>query len=96
MPPSKLYLLNDNFKEVRQQALQFALANKKQFPIIKTDEKSRIWLSWNTKFDTLEAVDIDDRVKDKIVIFVEKGKIAKHGIETIRKVCYKNIEKHLK
>lgn len=39
-----------------------------QFPTIKTDEKSRVWLSWNTKFDTLEAVDIDDRVKDKIVI----------------------------
>ena len=37
-----------------------------------------------------------EKKKDKIVIFVEKGKIAKHGIETIRKVCYKNIEKHLK
>jgi len=38
------------------------------FPPISTDERGRIWLSWNTKFDTLEATEIDDRVKDKIVI----------------------------
>ena len=38
------------------------------FPAISTDERGRIWLAWNTKFDTLEATEIDDRVKDKIVI----------------------------
>jgi adenylate cyclase len=38
------------------------------FPPISTDERGRIWLSWNTKFDTLEATEIDARVKDKIVI----------------------------
>jgi len=38
------------------------------FPPISTDERGRIWLSWNTKFDTLEATEIDDRVRDKIVI----------------------------
>ena len=38
------------------------------FPPISTDERGRIWLSWNTKFDTLEATEIDVRVKDKIVI----------------------------
>ena len=39
-----------------------------QFPAITTDERARIWLSWNNKFDTIEAIEIDDRVKDKIVI----------------------------
>ena len=38
------------------------------FPAISTDERGRIWLAWNTKFDTLEATEIDSRVKDKIVI----------------------------
>jgi len=38
------------------------------FPAINTDERGRIWLAWNTKFDMLEATEIDDRVKDKIVI----------------------------
>ena len=38
------------------------------FPAISTDERGRIWLAWNTKFDTLEATEIDDRVKDKIVV----------------------------
>ena len=38
------------------------------FPAISTDERGRIWLAWNTKFDTLEATDIDNRVKDKIVV----------------------------
>ena len=39
-----------------------------QFPPIGTDEHGRIWLSWNNKFDHIEATEIDDRVKDKIVI----------------------------
>jgi adenylate cyclase len=38
------------------------------FPAISTDERGRIWLAWNTKFDTLEATEVDARVKDKIVI----------------------------
>jgi adenylate cyclase len=38
------------------------------FPAISTDERGRIWLAWNTKFDTLEATEIDQRVKEKIVI----------------------------
>jgi adenylate cyclase len=38
------------------------------FPAISTDERGRIWLAWNTKFETLEATEIDDRVKDKIVV----------------------------
>ena len=38
------------------------------YPAIDTDERGRIWLSWNTKFNTLEATEIDVRVKDKIVI----------------------------
>ena len=38
------------------------------FPAIDTDERGRIWLSWNTKFKTLEATEINARVKDKIVI----------------------------
>jgi len=38
------------------------------FPAIPTDERGRIWLSWNTKFETVEATQIDNRVKDKIVI----------------------------
>jgi len=38
------------------------------FPAIPVDERGRIWLSWNTKFKTLEATEINARVKDKIVI----------------------------
>ena len=38
------------------------------FPAIPVDERGRIWLAWNNKFDTLEATEIDSRVKDKIVI----------------------------
>jgi adenylate cyclase len=38
------------------------------YPAIDTDERGRIWLAWNTKFDTLEATEIDSRVADKIVI----------------------------
>jgi len=38
------------------------------YPAIDTDERGRIWLAWNTKFKTLEATDINARVKDKIVI----------------------------
>jgi len=38
------------------------------YPAISTDERGRIWLAWNTKFETLEATEIDDRVRDKIVI----------------------------
>jgi adenylate cyclase len=38
------------------------------FPAISTDERGRIWLAWNTKFNILEATDIDNRVADKIVI----------------------------
>jgi adenylate cyclase len=38
------------------------------FPAISTDERGRIWLAWNTKFNTLEATEIDNRVADKIVI----------------------------
>jgi adenylate cyclase len=39
-----------------------------QFPPIATDERGRIWLSWNNNFDKMEATEIDDRVKDKIVV----------------------------
>ena len=39
-----------------------------QFPTIKTDERSRIWIGWNNKFQSMDATEIDDRVKDKIVI----------------------------
>ena len=38
------------------------------YPRIETDERGRIWLAWNTKFNTLEATEIDNRVADKIVI----------------------------
>ena len=38
------------------------------YPAIDTDERGRIWLAWNTKFKTLEATEINARVKDKIVI----------------------------
>ena len=38
------------------------------FPAISTDERGRVWLAWNNKFETLEATEVDDRVRDKIVI----------------------------
>jgi adenylate cyclase len=38
------------------------------YPAIDTDERGRVWLAWNTKFNTLEATEIDNRVADKIVI----------------------------
>lgn len=39
-----------------------------QFPPIATDQNGRIWLSWNNKFKRISATEIDDAVKDKIVI----------------------------
>jgi len=39
-----------------------------QFPAIKTDERGRVWIGWNNKFESIDATEIDDRVKDKIVI----------------------------
>jgi adenylate cyclase len=39
-----------------------------QFPAISTDTRGRIWLAWNNKFETLEASEIDDRVKDKVIV----------------------------
>ena len=38
------------------------------FPAIKTDERGRVWIGWNNKFQSMDATEIDDRVKDKIVI----------------------------
>ena len=37
-------------------------------PPISTDEHGRIWLSWNTKFDAIDATEIDNRVAGKTVI----------------------------
>ena len=40
-----------------------------QFPAINTDEKGRIWLAWNSKFERIEATSITpEKVKDKIVV----------------------------
>ena len=39
-----------------------------QFPAIKTDERARVWIGWNNKFQSMDATEIDDRVKDKIVV----------------------------
>jgi len=39
-----------------------------QFPAIATDERSRVWNTWNTKFERIDATQIDDRVKGKIVV----------------------------
>jgi adenylate cyclase len=40
-----------------------------QFPAIKTDERGRIWLGWNTNFERIEATElIPEKIKDKIVI----------------------------
>ena len=38
------------------------------FPPISTDERGRIWATWNTKFERIEATEVDERVKDKIVV----------------------------
>ena len=38
------------------------------YPAIATDERGRIWSTWNTKFEQVEATDIDDRVKGKVVV----------------------------
>jgi adenylate cyclase len=37
-------------------------------PPMATDERGRIWLSWNNKFTRIDATEIDDRVKGKHVI----------------------------
>ena len=39
-----------------------------KFKTITTDPNGRVWLSWNTKFDKVEATEIDNRVEGKIVI----------------------------
>ena len=39
-----------------------------KFKTISTDQNGRIWLSWNTKFEKVEATQIDKRVEGKIVI----------------------------
>jgi adenylate cyclase len=40
-----------------------------QFPAISTDEKGRVWLAWNTRFERVEATEITpEKVKDKIVV----------------------------
>ena len=38
------------------------------FPAVPVDERGRVWATWNTKFEELEATEIDDRVKGKIVV----------------------------
>jgi len=38
------------------------------FAPIQTDERGRIWSTWNTKFERIEATEIDQRVHNKIVI----------------------------
>ena len=38
------------------------------FAPIQTDERGRIWSTWNTKFERIEATEIDQRVQNKIVI----------------------------
>jgi adenylate cyclase len=40
-----------------------------QFPAINTDEKGRIWLAWNSRFERVEATEIvPEKIKDKIVV----------------------------
>jgi adenylate cyclase len=39
-----------------------------KFKTINTDSNGRVWLSWNTKFEKVEATEIDKRVDGKIVI----------------------------
>lgn len=39
------------------------------FPPINTDEKGRVWVSWNTEFDKVEATEItEEKINGKIVI----------------------------
>jgi adenylate cyclase len=38
------------------------------YPPIATDERGRVWATWNTKFEQMEATEIDDRVKGKVVV----------------------------
>jgi adenylate cyclase len=38
------------------------------YPPIATDERGRVWTTWNTKFEQVEATEIDDRVKGKVVV----------------------------
>ena len=38
------------------------------YPAIPVDERGRIWTTWNTKFEQVEATEIDDRVKGKVVV----------------------------
>jgi adenylate cyclase len=39
-----------------------------KFNTIHTDANGRVWLSWNTSFDRIEATEIDRRVEGKIVV----------------------------
>ena len=39
-----------------------------QFPAIAIDERARVWNSWNNKFERIEATEIDERVRGKIVV----------------------------
>ena len=40
-----------------------------QFPAISTDERGRIWTTWNTSFERIEATElVPEKVKDKIVV----------------------------
>jgi len=40
-----------------------------QFPAISTDERGRIWTTWNTSFEHIEATElVPEKVKDKIVV----------------------------
>ena len=38
------------------------------FPPISVDERGRIWATWNTSFERIEATQIDERVNGKVVI----------------------------
>ena len=38
------------------------------FPPIATDQNGRIWLSWNTSFKKISATEIDESVKNKIIV----------------------------
>ena len=38
------------------------------FPPIATDQNGRIWLSWNTSFNRISATEINESVKNKIIV----------------------------
>jgi adenylate cyclase len=38
------------------------------FPAVPVDERGRVWTTWNTNFEEIEATEIDDKVKGKIVV----------------------------